>query len=38
MQELEKARKTNKYHFEMGHSSVAEHSVFNIDISGISEH
>ena len=37
MQELEKARKTNtNIIFEMGHSSVAEHSVFNIDIIGIS--
>ena len=35
--ELEKARKTNtNIIFEMGHSSVAEHAVFNIDILGIS--
>ena len=37
MMELEKARKTNTdIIFSMGHSSVAEHSVFNIDLSGIS--
>jgi len=37
MMELEKARKTNtNIIFSMGHSSVAEHSVFNIDLSGIS--
>lgn len=35
--ELEKARKTNTdIIFEMGHSSIAEHAVFNIDIVGIS--
>ena len=37
MKELEKARKTNtNIIFAMGHSSVAEHSVFNIDLIGIS--
>jgi hypothetical protein len=38
MMELEKARKTNTdIIFSMGHSSVAEHSVFNIDLIGISK-
>jgi len=37
LKEIEKARKTNKrIIFEMGHSSIAEHSVFNIDIIKIS--
>ncbi|HQP33062.1 MAG TPA: FAD-dependent thymidylate synthase, partial [Candidatus Cloacimonas sp.] len=37
MKELEKARKTNtNIIFAMGHSSVAEHSVFNIDLIGVS--
>lgn len=37
--ELEKTRKSNrKIVFEMGHSSIAEHAVFNIDIVGISRY
>ncbi len=37
LKEIEKARKTNqRVIFEMGHSSIAEHSVFNIDIINIS--
>ncbi|MEO0130966.1 MAG: FAD-dependent thymidylate synthase, partial [candidate division WOR-3 bacterium] len=37
LKEIEKARETNRrIIFEMGHSSVAEHSVFNIDIIKIS--
>lgn len=36
-QEVEKARKSNRsIVFEMGHSSVAEHAVFNIDVIGVS--
>ena len=36
-QEIERARQSNKnIVFEMGHSSVAEHAVFNIDVLGIS--
>ena len=35
--EVEKARKSNKtIVFDMGHSSVAEHAVFNIDVIGVS--
>jgi flavin-dependent thymidylate synthase len=35
--EVEKARKSNRnIVFEMGHSSVAEHAVFNIDVLGVS--
>jgi len=35
--EVEKARRSNqKIVFDMGHSSVAEHAVFNIDILGVS--
>ncbi|MGA3206962.1 MAG: FAD-dependent thymidylate synthase [Syntrophales bacterium] len=35
--ELERARQSNKnIVFEMGHSSVAEHAVFNIDVLGVS--
>jgi len=35
--EVDKARKSNRnIVFEMGHSSVAEHAVFNIDVIGIS--
>jgi flavin-dependent thymidylate synthase len=35
--EVEKARKSNRnIVFEMGHNSVAEHAVFNIDIIGVS--
>jgi len=35
--EIERARKSNEnIIFEMGHSSIAEHSVFNIDIMGVS--
>jgi flavin-dependent thymidylate synthase len=37
--EVEKARQSNeKIVFEMGHSSIAEHAVFNIDIIGISRY
>lgn len=37
LKELEKARRSNqKIIFELGHSSVAEHSVFNFDLIGIS--
>ncbi|PKN75717.1 MAG: thymidylate synthase (FAD) [Candidatus Cloacimonetes bacterium HGW-Cloacimonetes-2] len=37
MEELAKARASNdRIIFEMGHSSIAEHAVFNIDIIGIS--
>jgi flavin-dependent thymidylate synthase len=36
-QEVEKARQSNRnIVFEMGHSSVAEHAVFNIDVIGVS--
>ena len=35
--EVEKARKSNKtIVFDMGHSSIAEHAVFNIDVIGVS--
>lgn len=35
--EVEKARKSNRsIVFDMGHSSIAEHAVFNIDILGVS--
>ncbi len=35
--EVEKSRKSNRnIVFEMGHSSVAEHAVFNIDVIGVS--
>lgn len=35
--DIEKARQSNeKIVFEMGHSSIAEHAVFNIDLIGIS--
>ncbi len=35
--EVEKARKSNRsIVFDMGHSSVAEHTVFNIDVIGVS--
>lgn len=35
--EVEKARQSNRtIVFEMGHSSIAEHAVFNIDILGVS--
>lgn len=35
--EVEQARKSNRaIVFEMGHSSIAEHAVFNIDILGVS--
>ena len=35
--EIEKARKSNKtIIFDVGHSSIAEHAVFNIDIINIS--
>ncbi|MEN6331756.1 MAG: FAD-dependent thymidylate synthase [Smithella sp.] len=35
--EVDKARKSNRnIVFEMGHSSVAEHAVFNIDVVGVS--
>ncbi|HRY84719.1 MAG TPA: FAD-dependent thymidylate synthase, partial [Candidatus Cloacimonadota bacterium] len=37
LSEIPKARKSNEsIIFEMGHSSIAEHAVFNIDIIGIS--
>lgn len=37
LSEISKARKSNEnIIFEMGHSSIAEHAVFNIDIIGIS--
>jgi flavin-dependent thymidylate synthase len=37
MTEIEKARKSNtNIIFEMGHSSVAEHAVFNLDLIGVS--
>ena len=36
-QEVEKARQSNRnIVFEMGHSSVAEHAVFNVDVLGVS--
>lgn len=36
-QEVEKARQSNRnIIFEMGHSSIAEHAVFNIDVIGVS--
>jgi flavin-dependent thymidylate synthase len=36
-QEVEKARQSNrKIVFAMGHSSIAEHAVFNIDVIGVS--
>jgi flavin-dependent thymidylate synthase len=36
-QEVEKSRQSNRnIVFEMGHSSVAEHAVFNIDVLGVS--
>jgi len=36
-QDVEKARKSNtNIVFDMGHSSIAEHAVFNIDIIGVS--
>lgn len=35
--EVEKARKSNRnIVFDMGHSSIAEHAVFNIDVIGVS--
>ncbi len=35
--EVEKSRKSNRtIVFEMGHSSIAEHAVFNVDILGVS--
>ena len=35
--EVDKARKSNRnIVFEMGHSSIAEHAVFNIDVIGVS--
>ncbi len=37
IEEVERARKSNQnIIFKMGHSSVAEHAVFNFDVSGIS--
>ena len=39
LKEIAKARNSNRsIIFEMGHASVAEHAVFNIDIIGISRH
>ncbi|MGC9337304.1 MAG: FAD-dependent thymidylate synthase [Candidatus Cloacimonadia bacterium] len=38
-EEIEKARKSNQnIVFEMGHSSIAEHAVFNFDLIGISRY
>ena len=35
--EVEKARQSNRnIVFDMGHSSIAEHAVFNIDVLGVS--
>ena len=37
MKEVEKARKSNRnIVFTMGHSSIAEHAVLNIDVIGVS--
>ena len=37
LKEVEKARRSNlNVVFEMGHSSIAEHAVFNIDVLGVS--
>jgi flavin-dependent thymidylate synthase len=39
LEEIDKTRKSNqKIIYEMGHSSVAEHAVFNFDIIGISRY
>ena len=39
LHEVEKARKSNmNIVFEMGHSSIAEHAVFNFDIIGVSRY
>ena len=39
VEDVEKARKSNqKIVFDMGHSSIAEHAVFNLDIIGISRY
>jgi len=39
LKDIEKARKSNeKIVFGMGHSSIAEHAVFNLDIIGISRY
>jgi flavin-dependent thymidylate synthase len=39
VKEIEKSRKSNQnIVFEMGHSSIAEHAVFNFDIIGISRY
>lgn len=39
LSEVEKARKSNtSIIFEMGHASVAEHAVFNLDLIGVSRH
>jgi thymidylate synthase ThyX len=39
LHEIRKSRSSNsKIIFEMGHSSIAEHAVFNIDIIGISRY
>jgi len=39
VEDVEKARKSNqKIVFDMGHSSIAEHAVFNFDIIGISRY
>ena len=36
-EEIEKSRQSNsRIFFEMGHSSIAEHSVFNVDVLGVS--
>ncbi len=37
--EVQKARSSNQtIIFDMGHSSIAEHAVFNIDIIGVSRY
>src|SRR6056297_3169615 len=39
LEEVEKARQSNdNIIFEMGHSSVAEHAVFNFDLIGVSRY
>jgi len=39
VEDVEKARKSNqKIVFDMGHSSIAEHAMFNLDIIGISRY
>ena len=39
IEEVDKARKSNeRIIYDMGHSSIAEHVVFNIDIIGVSRY